>query len=110
MAASRQLLTYLHARLPRVKCPDHGVRQVRLPWAEPMSRFTTLFERMALDVLKECDVLGSQPVVTHQLVREVASDGAGRRQGPGAQRAGRPPPGGRRREGGGTGAMTASPW
>jgi transposase len=42
-----------------VSCPDHGVRQVRLPWAEPMSRFTTLFERMAVDVLKECDVLGA---------------------------------------------------
>ena len=27
--------TWLHARPPRVKCPTHGVRQVRLPWAEP---------------------------------------------------------------------------
>lgn len=56
---SLQFLTYLHARPPRVNCPDHGVRQVRLPWAEPMSRFTNLFERMAVDVLKECDVLGA---------------------------------------------------
>jgi len=56
---SCQFLTYLHARPPRVECPEHGVRQVRLPWAEPMSRFTTLFERLAVDVLKECDVLGA---------------------------------------------------
>jgi transposase len=56
---SLQFLTYLHARPPRVSCPEHGVRQVRLPWAEPMSRFTHLFERMAVDVLKECDVLGA---------------------------------------------------
>ena len=56
---SLQFLTYLHARPPRVSCPEHGVRQVRLPWAEPMSRFTNLFERMAVDVLKECDVLGA---------------------------------------------------
>jgi transposase len=56
---SLQFLTYLHARPPRVSCPDHGVRQIRLPWAEPMSRFTNLFERMAVDVLKECDVLGA---------------------------------------------------
>jgi transposase len=56
---SLQFLTFLHARPPRVNCPDHGVRQVQLPWAEPMSRFTTLFERMAVDVLKECDVLGA---------------------------------------------------
>lgn len=54
-----QFLTYLHARPPRVECPEHGLHQVRLPWAEPMSRFTTLFERLAVDVLKECDVLGA---------------------------------------------------
>ena len=32
---------------------------MRLPWAEPMSRFTTLFERFTIDVLKECDVEGA---------------------------------------------------
>lgn len=52
-------LTYLHARPPRVNCPTHGVRQARVPWAEPMSRFTALFERLAIDVLKECDVEGA---------------------------------------------------
>jgi transposase len=41
-------LTYLHARPPRVECPTHGVRQLALPWAEPMSRFTVLFERLAI--------------------------------------------------------------
>jgi transposase len=56
---SCQFLTYLHARPPRVDCPEHGVRQVRLPWAEPMSRFTILFERLAIDVLSECDVEGA---------------------------------------------------
>jgi hypothetical protein len=33
--------------------------QVRLAWAEPMSRFTALFERLAIDLLTECDVLGA---------------------------------------------------
>jgi transposase len=56
---SCQFLTYLHARPPRVDCPEHGTAQVRLPWAEPMSRFTTLFERLAIDVLTECDVAGA---------------------------------------------------
>src|SRR4051794_29317989 len=32
---SCQFMTYLHASPPRVNCPEHGVRQVRLPWAEP---------------------------------------------------------------------------
>ena len=49
---SCQFQTFLHARPPRVNCPEHGVRQVRLPWAEPHSRFTLLFERFAVDVLK----------------------------------------------------------
>jgi len=53
-------LTYLHARPPRVECPTHGARQASLPWAEPMSRFTVLFERLAIDVLKECDVEGAR--------------------------------------------------
>ena len=51
--------TYLHARVPRVECPEHGVHQSRVPWAEPMSRFTSLFERLAVDVLRECDVEGA---------------------------------------------------
>jgi len=56
---SMQFRTFLHARPPRVRCPEHGVRQVRLPWAEPMSRFTALFERLAIDVLAQGDVDGS---------------------------------------------------
>jgi len=49
-------LTFLRAGPPRVACPEHGVRQVRLPWAEPHSRFIMLFERLAIDVLAACDV------------------------------------------------------
>jgi len=56
---SCQFATFLHAKPPRVECAEHGVRQVALPWAEPMSRFTVLFERLAIDVLKECDVVGA---------------------------------------------------
>src|SRR5262249_13045337 len=52
-------LAFLHASPPRVACPEHGVRQVRLPWAEPHSRFTTLFERLAIDMLIACDVAGA---------------------------------------------------
>jgi transposase len=32
-----QYQTFLHARVPRVVCPTHGVRQVRVPWAEGKS-------------------------------------------------------------------------
>jgi transposase len=46
-----QYQTVLHASLPRTKCPDHGVKVVRVPWAEPHSRFTALFERLVVDWL-----------------------------------------------------------
>lgn len=51
--------THLHARIPRVRCPDHGVRQVQVPWAEPLSRFTAMFERFAIDVLLETSISGA---------------------------------------------------
>jgi transposase len=60
---SCQFTTFLHARPPRVKCPDHGVVQVELPWAEPRSRFTALFERLAIDVLRETNVLGATRIL-----------------------------------------------
>jgi|SRR3989339_21851 len=50
--------TYLHARIPRVNCPKDGVLQVGVPWAEAKSRFTLLFERLAIDVLRQCDITG----------------------------------------------------
>jgi transposase len=53
---SCQFRTLLHARIPRVKCPEHGVVQVRVPWAEPRARFTLLFERLAIEVLLETDI------------------------------------------------------
>ncbi|MBZ0096707.1 MAG: ISL3 family transposase [Sulfuricella sp.] len=53
---SCQFLTYLHARPPRVSCPEHGVRQVTLPWAQAGSRFTNLFEALAIDVLLAANV------------------------------------------------------
>jgi transposase len=60
---SCQFMTYLHARPPRVECPEHGVLQVQLPWSEPRARFTALFERFAIDVLKETDVLGATRIL-----------------------------------------------
>jgi transposase len=60
---SCQFKTFLHARIPRVECPEHGVMQVRVPWAEPKSRFTLLFERLAIDVLKQCDVTGATRIL-----------------------------------------------
>lgn len=49
-----QFKTFLHARIPRVDCPEHGVLQVKVPWAEAKGRFTLLMERLIIDVLREC--------------------------------------------------------
>jgi transposase len=51
-----QYTTLLHARPPRVNCSEHGVRAVRLPWADPKSRFTLLFETFAIQVLLQTSV------------------------------------------------------
>lgn len=56
---SCQFQTFLHARIPRIDCPTHGVRQVDVPWAEARSRFTAMFERFAIDVLLETNVMGA---------------------------------------------------
>ncbi|RMH35495.1 MAG: DDE transposase [Nitrospirae bacterium] len=40
-------------------CPTHGVKQIAVPWANPGSQFTAWFERLALDVLRECSVKGA---------------------------------------------------
>jgi transposase len=58
-----QYQTVLHAKPPRVECQEHGVRVVKLPWAEPSSRFTALFERLAIDWLQAA----SQKAVAERL-------------------------------------------
>jgi len=51
-----QYRTLIHARVPRLDCPNHGLRQLAVPWAESNSRFTALFEALAIDWLKEAPV------------------------------------------------------
>jgi transposase len=47
---------YLTARVPRVRCPEHAVRQVELPWARERSGFTLLFEALVMALVKEMPV------------------------------------------------------
>jgi transposase len=46
-----------------VACGEHGVVQVTVPWAEARSRFTLLFERLAIDVPGQCDVTGATKIL-----------------------------------------------
>jgi len=51
-----QYRTMLHARVPRLNCPAHGIRQLRVPWAEDNSRFTALFEALAIDWMRHAPI------------------------------------------------------
>ena len=57
-----QYRTVMSASLPRTNCAEHGVKVVRVPWAEPLSRFTLLFEGLVIAWLGEA----SQSAVAEQ--------------------------------------------
>nr|VFK01421.1 MAG: zinc-finger of transposase IS204/IS1001/IS1096/IS1165 [Candidatus Kentron sp. LFY] len=48
-----QYKTILDGNVPRVECPEHGVVTTWVPWAEPNSGFTAMFEALVIDWLKE---------------------------------------------------------
>lgn len=51
-----QYQTILIARVPRANCPTHGVKQMKVPWAEKRSQFTALFEGVVIMWLKETSI------------------------------------------------------
>ena len=51
-----QFKTFVHARVPRLHCPTHGIKQLRVPWGEAGSRFTALFEALAIDWLRQTSI------------------------------------------------------
>ncbi len=53
-----QFETILHCRIPRIRCKDHGVKSIEIPWAEERARFTSLFDRHAIQVLLACQTRG----------------------------------------------------
>ena len=82
-----QFETHLRAEIPRVQCPTHGVRQVRVPWAEPRSRFTLLMERLIIDLIRQCSTgQGRVRDCGGQLGRSLGRDEPGGGPGASAQR------------------------
>jgi transposase len=51
-----QYKTIVVADVPRVTCEEHGVITSSVPWAEPGSGFTALFEALVIDWLKEASI------------------------------------------------------
>jgi len=54
---------YLHARVPRVRCMDCGVRKVAVPWARPDSGFTLLFEAVLMELVRAMPVAAAARLV-----------------------------------------------
>jgi transposase len=58
-----QYEAYLHARVPRVRCPEHGVKAIEVPWARPGSGFTLLFEAFVLALVQDMPVNAAARIV-----------------------------------------------
>src|ERR1035438_2516367 len=58
-----QHATFLSARVPRVQCPEHKVRQVEVPWARPESGFTLMFEALIMALAREMPVAAISALV-----------------------------------------------
>jgi transposase len=51
-----QMETYIHVRLPRVNCPDHGVKQIVSEFGENGSEMTFAYESFVIKVAQECSI------------------------------------------------------
>ncbi|CAO0824820.1 hypothetical protein DFAR_940014 [Desulfarculales bacterium] len=54
---------YVTARVPRVPCPDHGTKQVKMPWTREGNRFPLLFEQAAMALVREMPVLAAARII-----------------------------------------------
>jgi hypothetical protein len=81
-----QFETVLVARIPRVNCPEHGVKTIEVPWAGKNSRFTLMFEAFAIRVLQACDTVSSGAGLlrlghsAHQIMERAVERGLQRRK------------------------------
>jgi transposase len=82
-----QFTTLIRASTPRSDCPAHGVKTMLVPWAEPHSRFTLLFERFAVEVLlasasvsQACTLLDIGWETAHSIMSRAVARGLERRQ------------------------------
>jgi transposase len=81
-----QFETVLVARVPRTNCPECGVLNAEVPWAEPHGRFTLLFEAFAIRVLKASSsiekgrrILGLSWHAAHSIMQGAVERGLERR-------------------------------
>jgi transposase len=51
-----QMATFIHVRLPRIECSEHGVKQIVSGLGEDKSSMTYEFEGAVIDLQKECSI------------------------------------------------------
>jgi transposase len=83
-----QLQTIVRCRVPRVNCPDHGVKTMNVPWAAPHGRFTAMFEQLCIQWLlatrnqsETARLLGLSPDQVHHIMSRAVDRGLDRREG-----------------------------
>lgn len=54
---------YIRASVPRVNCPEHGVKRIIVPWARKGSKFTLLFEQAALILAREMPIKPAAKII-----------------------------------------------
>jgi transposase len=79
--------TLVHARLPRVNCQEHGIQTVKIPWSDPHSRYTRLFESQIIRLLEmtKCQVrtarfMGLSERQVHLVMQRAVKRGLRRRE------------------------------
>lgn len=85
----------LRCAVPRCECPEHGVKTIGVPWAEPGSRFTLHFEAFAVEVMLACrsltqsaDLLRLHWESVQRLIDRAVARGMARRSTEGLERVG----------------------
>jgi len=85
----------LRCATPRCRCEKHGVKAVRVPWAEPGARFTLHFEAFAVAVIAACrslsqaaELLGLHWDSVQRLIDSAVARGLARRSTEGIRRVG----------------------
>jgi transposase len=82
-----QFETRLRARVPRANCRACGVKTTAVPWAGKHSRFTWLFEALAIEVIQACGnvkaaagLLGLDWGSVHRIMERAVERGLERRE------------------------------
>ena len=82
-----QFETRLRARVPRANCKACGVKTTAVPWAEKHSRFTLMFEALAIEVIQACGnvkaaagLLGLDWDSVHRIMERAVERGLARRE------------------------------